>query len=355
MHTKRKVRWLLLVIVVCVALVGCDSNDEPTATIPPVETARPTLTPDPSLDLLAEVPATQRWNLVFIPKYLVNEDGTTSPYWTTAWDALQAAADEFGVTIERYPTRILCADDLAGCVREQIQLVDDAIMAGTVDGIIIGPLDSNRLVPVVEKAMEAGIPVVVIDTPVNTDNLLTYIQFSNYEAGKMLGQWVVEQLGGSGHVLVATGPESEQNAVDRRNGYLAGLQTGDIDILEVVDIGWDNDLAAATLTRWLTQYDDIDAIMFPNDDTAVSGGIAMIHEAGRGDMIITGFDANVGLAAIKAGDMDATIGQPIDRISRLAVQLLIRHLETGEMFPYIVDYPEIPLITADNVDEYMSD
>ncbi len=345
---------LFMFVMGYVLLTGCQTNNEPTATIPPVKTARPTFTPDPSVDLTTEMKASQEWNIVFIPKYVVFADDTTSPYWTTTWNALQQAADEFGINIVRYPPRILCADDLAGCVREQIQLVDDAIAAGDVDGIIIGVRDSNRMVPVVEKAMEAGIPVVAIDTPVNTDNLLTYIQFSNFEAGKLLGEWIVDEIGGSGKVIVGTGPTFEQNAVDRRNGYLAGLESGDIEILEVFDMGWDNDLANTTVAQWLETYDEIDAIMFPNDDTAVSGGILAIQDAKRTEILVTGFDANVGLDAIQQGTMDATIAQPIDLISRMGLQLLIRHLETDETFPPIVDFPMIPLITADNIDEYLN-
>ena len=81
-----------------------------------------------------------------------------------------------------------------------------------------------------------------------------------------------------------------------------------------------------------------------------------VIEAHRQGIMITGFDAtDVGLAAIDAGQVAATIDQAPGKQARLAIQLLLRHLEKGETFPSIIFMPEIPLVTQENVGDYLSE
>jgi ribose transport system substrate-binding protein len=194
-----------------------------------------------------------------------------------------------------------------------------------------------------------------MDTAVNSDQLLTFVVFDNFTAGRVIGEWVVEQLGGAGKVLILEGPPDQQNALDRRNGFLAGLRSGDIDVLDTQSADWEIEPAQEITTAWLQQYSDIDAILAANDDMAL-GAAEAVGEAHRQGIVITGFDAtDVGLAAIKAGHIAATVDQSPDQQARLAIQLLIRHLETGETFPPIIFMPDIPLVTQENVGDYVSE
>ncbi|NEP43103.1 MAG: sugar ABC transporter substrate-binding protein, partial [Okeania sp. SIO2H7] len=70
-------------------------------------------------------------------------------------------------------------------------LVANLIETEEIDGIIIGSSDSIRLVPAVEKAINSGIPVIAMDTPLNSDRILTFVGFDNFAAGKSMGEWVV--------------------------------------------------------------------------------------------------------------------------------------------------------------------
>jgi ABC-type sugar transport system substrate-binding protein len=168
----------------------------------------------------------------------------------------------------------------------------------------------------------------------------------------VLGQWVVKQLGGKGNALILEGPADQQNAVERRNGFLAGLQGGDMDVLDTQPADWEIEPARTITAAWLDAFDHIDVIMAANDDMAL-GAIAAVAQAGRQEIVITGFDATeAGLAAIKARQMSATIDQAPGKQARLAVQLLVRHLEKGETFPPIILMPETPLVTSQNVGDY---
>jgi ribose transport system substrate-binding protein len=344
-------------IVLGLLLTGCQGVQvaTPQEETTPVVRATTTLEPTPEVDLEIEMQATQPWRIAFVPKEkFYARTGNLGAYWQPAWEGAEQAGKDFGVDVELIALDVFCETD-AECVEPQIRLIADLIERGGIDGVIVAPLDSDRLAPVVDRAIAAGIPTLAMDTAVNSDQLLTFVVFDNFTAGRVIGEWVVEQLGGAGKVLILEGPPDQQNALDRRNGFLAGLRSGDIDVLDTQSADWEIEPAQEITTAWLQQYSDIDAILAANDDMAL-GAAEAVGEAHRQGIVITGFDAtDVGLAAIKAGHIAATVDQSPDQQARLAIQLLIRHLETGETFPPIIFMPDIPLVTQENVGDYVSE
>jgi ribose transport system substrate-binding protein len=342
-------------LVIGLWLTACTS---PSATPPTVQPPSATLTsplvePTPSIDLTA-LRATRPWRIAFVPKFkFLAETGQLSSYWQPAWEGAQQAGRDLNVTVELVTAKVRGSSD-AEYVEPQIRLVADLIKRGDIDGLVIAPFDSNRLAPVVEKAVAAGIPTIAMDTPVNSDRLLTFVVFDNFKAGQAMGEWVVQRLGRPGRVLILDGPSDQQNAVDRRNGFFAGLQTGTIDVLDARSADWEIEPARKITTGWLAEYANIDAILAANDNMAL-GAAQAVAEAGRRGIIITGFDAtDAGLAAIQAGQVSATIDQAPGKQARLAVQLLVRHLEKGEKFPPTIFLSDIPLVTQENVGDYLS-
>ena len=85
------------------------------------------------------------------------------------------------------------------------------------------------------------------------------------------------------------------------------------------------------------------------------GAAEAVADVDRPEIIITGFDANDNaLKAIKDGQLSATIDLAPGNMVRLSIQLLIRHLETGETFPPTVFFSKTPLVTMENIDLYLS-
>ena len=335
-------------LVISLWLTTCAS---PPVATPPSQV--PQVTSTPSI-VLTEMRATRPWRIAFVPKFkFLGETGKLSSYWQPAWEGAEKAGRDFNVTVELVTSNVRGNSD-ADYVEPQIRLIAGLIQRGDVDGLVIAPFDSNRLAPVVDKAISAGIPTIAMDTPVNSDRLLTCVMFDNFTAGRVVGEWVVKQLGKRGKALILEGPPDQQNALDRRNGFLAGLQTGDIDVLDARSADWEIEPARQITAAWLPNYADIDAILAANDNMAL-GAAQAVAEARRPGIIITGFDAtDAGLAAIQAGQVSATIDQAPGKQARLAVQLLVRHLEKGEKFPPTIFLSEIPLVTKENVGDYLS-
>ena len=349
-------RLFKALIVLGLLLAGCQDARVafPQAETTPVVRATTILEPTP-VDLEIERQATQPWRIALVVK---DEDLSSmeniSDYWLSAWRGAEQAGRDFGVEVELLMLPEPCAPQ-PDCVEPQIRLIAGLIERGETDGLVIAPFDSNRLVPVVEKAIDAGIPTVAMDNAVNSDKLLTFVMFDNFAAGRVIGEWVVEQLGGTGTALVLEGPPDQQNALDRRDGFLAGLRSGDIDVLDTQRSDWSVELAGEAARAWLDEFSDIDVILAPSDREAIAVAEA-VAEANRQGILITGFNAtDVGLKAIADGQIAATVDQSPDQQARLAIQLLIRHLETGETFPSIIFMPDVPLVTRENVENYVSE
>jgi ribose transport system substrate-binding protein len=278
------------------------------------------------------VQVSEIWRIAFAPKFkFLGKTGALSSYWLPAWQGTQQAAKDIGVDVELIVSEELCDTD-PECVEPQINLIADLIERGDIDGLVIAPFDSNRLAPVVDRAIAAGIPTIAMDTAVNSDRILTFVVFDNFTAGCIAGEWVVNQLAGTGKALILEGPSDQQNALDRRNGFLAGLHTGDIDVLDTQSADWEIEPAKQITRDWLQKYSEIDAILAANDNMAL-GAAQAIAEVGRQNILITGFDATeAGIAAITSGQVSATIDQAPAKQSRLALELVIRHLATGHFF-----------------------
>ncbi|NEP73172.1 MAG: sugar ABC transporter substrate-binding protein [Okeania sp. SIO2G4] len=144
-------------------------------------------------------------------------------------------------------------------------LVANLIETEEIDGIIIGSSDSIRLVPAVEKAINSGIPVIAMDTPLNSDRILTFVGFDNFAAGKSMGEWVVKNLGGKGTVAILDGAPNHDNSIQRRLGFTAGLKTGDMKIIAIESANWEQSKAQEITTKLLKNFDNIDAIIAAND------------------------------------------------------------------------------------------
>lgn len=154
--------------------------------------------------------------------------------------------------------------------------------------------------------------------------------------------------------MILDGALKQQNARDRRRSFLAGLKQGNIDILGAQSANWKGERARDITSQWLEQYPQVDAIIAANDEMALGAKEAVDDKISLEDILITGFDAvQPALTAIKEGKMAATIDQLPNRQARLAVQLAIRHLESGETFPPIVILPQISLIDKENLGDFV--
>ena len=185
MKSKGNIWYTLLLglIIASVVLTGCGPTAEPEATEAPKATeaaAEPT-----------EAPAEDAPTIAF------SGFSSTNEFWLTLARAAEARAAELGINFVNVTTEGQDAE-------AQKAAVDTAITQG-VDAIIVGAADSRGWDASFNKAQEAGIPIITVDTGIEHEWVSTLIQTDNLAAARGAGDYIVEQTGGEGKVLVIGG------------------------------------------------------------------------------------------------------------------------------------------------------
>lgn len=235
------------------------------------------------------------YKVTLILKNLVN------PMWLAVKEGAEAAAAEYGVELT------VLAPLKADNNEEQIRQVEDAITKQA-DAIVLIPSDSQGIIPAVEKANQAGIPVINVNTKVGGGQTETFIAVENYDAASKVAKAVAEKLGGKGKVIILEGIAGAQSAIDLKQGAVDTFGTYEgIEIVASQTANWNRAEAMQVTQNLLQAHPDVDAIFASNDEMAM-GAVEAVDQAGlTGKIIIAGLDANRdALEAIKEGKMTIT-------------------------------------------------
>ncbi|EYR78664.1 MULTISPECIES: D-ribose ABC transporter substrate-binding protein [unclassified Shinella] len=271
----------------------------------------------------------------------------SNPYWFTEGEVAKKTAEGLGYTANVGAHK--------GDTNTESNLIDTAITNKSV-AIILDPANADGSVGAVKKAVAAGIPVILVNAEINQEGLAKAQLVSNNAQGAALGaqQWV-EAVGDKGKYVELFGAPSDNNAATRSNGYETVLtQYPDLEKSgkEVAD--WDRTKGHAKMQSLLQANPDIIGVISGNDEMAL-GAIAALKEAGKLEQVkVGGFDGSPdAVAAIKAGELQYTVLQPVAVFSEAAVKQADNVIKTGstgvdtekQLFDCL-------LITKDNVDKY---
>ncbi|WP_062017515.1 D-ribose ABC transporter substrate-binding protein [Aureimonas sp. AU4] len=273
----------------------------------------------------------------------------SNPYWFTEGEVAKAEAEKLGYTASVAAHK--------GDTNAESNLIDTAITNKSA-AIILDPANADGSVGAVQKAVSAGIPVILVNAEINKEGLAKAQLVSNNAQGAALGaqQWV-EAVGDKGKYVELFGAPSDNNAQTRSNGYETVLsQYPDLVKAGQEVANWDRTQGYAKMQSLLQANPDIIGVISGNDEMAL-GAIAALKEAGKlANVKVGGFDGSPdAVAAVKAGEMQYTVLQPVAVFSKAAVQQadsFIKNGKTGadtekQLFDCL-------LITKDNVDKYTS-
>lgn len=207
--------------------------------------------------------------------------------------------------------------------------VDDLIQQ-KVDVLLINPVDSSAIQPVVEAANKANIPVIALDRSSDGGKVLTLVASDNVKGGEMAANYIVEQLGEKAKVVQLEGVPGASATRERGEGF----QNIAKDKLEVKDsqaADFDRAKGLTVMENMLQSNADIKAVFAQNDEMAL-GAIEALKAAGKSDVMVIGFDGNDdGLKAVKAGDLTGTVAQQPTEMGKLALQAAYDHFAGKEV------------------------
>jgi erythritol transport system substrate-binding protein len=284
------------------------------------------------LAMLAGCHAPDRRPLVFV--LVPSQD---NPFFRAEADAAVARAVELG-----YRVRVDAHNDDA---YRQDNLIDAAI-ASNASILILDNAGADSSVSAVRRAAKAGILCFLVDRAINARGIAkAQIVSDNDQGARLVAQEFARALNGSGEYVELLGRESDMNAQVRTKGFHAVLDAvPGLKLVSAQSANWSQAEAFSKTETMLQAHGNISGIIAGNDTMAL-GASAAVKGAGLKGVNIVGFDGSPdAVAAITAGEMQATALQPAVLISRMAVDEADQMLKTGT-----TGKPEMQVIACDLV------
>jgi ribose transport system substrate-binding protein len=285
-------------------------------------------------------------NIAVVPK------GTTHEFWKS----IQAGAMKARMELAEKGIRanVLWKGPLKEDDRDQqIQVVEN-FMVRRVNGIVLAPLDSKALIRPVQNAQKAGVPVVIIDSGLESEDYVSFVATDNYKGGQMAGEHLAKLLGGKGRVILLRYAVGSASTEAREKGFLEALgKHPDIRLISSDQYaGPTRETSYQASQNLLNRFGrEVDGIFCPNENSTIGMTMAL-RDIGRagGQVKMVGFDAgSQSVADMKSGDVQGLIVQNPLFMGYQGVMTMVEHLQ-GKKVEKRID-TGVVLVTKENMDE----
>ncbi|MDZ4802840.1 MAG: substrate-binding domain-containing protein [Bryobacteraceae bacterium] len=268
--------------------------------------------------------------------------GRSHVFWQSVHAGAVKAAQESNVEVEWN------APPTEAEIATQIQIVE-AMINKHLDAIALAPIDKAALVSVVERAGKAGIPIVIFDSGIDTENFVSQIATDNYKAGELGAQRIIEITGGKGPIAIVAVSAGAASTMAREAGFEDYIRKNAPGI-SVVDKRYGDAEVSKSLRvseNMLTAHPEIVAFFASNESSTTGASQAL---KGRGRKVkLVGFDSGPQLEGdLRAGIIDSLVVQNPFLMGYESVMAAVRHMK-GEKTEKIQNLAA-RLITRDNID-----
>jgi ribose transport system substrate-binding protein len=275
------------------------------------------------------------------PRIAVVTKNRTNPAYGGALEGAKRSAVRHGADIDYFAP--MKPDDVA----EQAALLEEKVIPGGYDAIVLMPAHESALDPTLDKMDAAGIPVVFVVTKPKRPRGITFISSDDVALARATAAHLFDHIGGKGKVVVIDGHPNSTTTPDRHAGFMAAVEDyPGIALLEAKSGEYQRRPACDMMRGMLDRHPAIDGIVVANDLMAL-GVIDALHEAGRRIPLVSINGTPDAIAAIKAGDMLSTTSFSTLGFGVMAGEAAARHLR-GEKIPKQIMLPT-EIIDAGNV------
>ena len=237
-------------------------------------------------------------------------------------------------------------------IDEEVNMVNNAINRG-VSGIMLAASDPDALIPPVKKAFENGIPVVIIDSGINSDGKYyqSFLATDNRAAGKLAAEKLLAKHGmKKGKVAVMSYTPGAASAIERTGGFMDEVKKQqDIKLMEPLYSQSDMVTALNQTIDVLTSNPDLTAIFGANEPTAVGMARAIKERGFAGKLVAVGFDGNQDLQNfVRDGTLEGIVVQSSYQMGYKGVNTINKIIK-GEKVDKFID-TGVVFVTKDNID-----
>ncbi len=245
--------------------------------------------------------------------------GFQHEFWQTVKLGSDTAAKELGIRV----TFEGPSDETK--IAEQINMVENAITKKA-DAILLAALDTEALIPVVQKANRMGIPVVMFDSNINSDIPLSFVATDNKAAGALAAEKLGMILGGKGKVGIVAHNAGTSTAQQRRDGFIQNMKARypGIKLLKAVYSDGDHQKAMDKATDMMQANPDLAAIYATNEGSAIGVATAVEAKGKVGKVKVVGFDSSEAeIGFLKDGVVEGFVVQNPFNMGYLGVKALV--------------------------------
>jgi ribose transport system substrate-binding protein len=241
---------------------------------------------------------------------------------------VQMNADIQAAAAKHPELKVIFKDAQNDTLQQRAQI--EEFVSSKVDLLIVSPKEAQPLTEPVARAMDAGIPVIVLDRRLLGDKYTCFIGADNKKIGKAAGEWIAKALGGKGNVVELMGLQTSTPGQDRHSGFLEGIAGSEIKIIFSADMKWLEPDARQEMESALSRFDKID-LVYAHNDPGAHGAYLATKATGREQQIkFVGIDAlpQEGVGYVRQGILDATFQYPTGGAEAVDTALKILQGET---------------------------
>ena len=276
-------------------------------------------------------------------------------YWSIVEAGAKKAGEDLGCNV------VIIGTAAESEIEKQVGLLQDAVSAQA-DGIVIAPLDRKAMINPIAEQFQSGIPMILIDSSVDSEDYSAAFLTNNFEAGKLAAETMLNNLKAAGVaedqegvIAVTIGSTGSQAIIDRDEGFKAYW---DENAPAAWTVLWDEvkvndgDVGKATAfgQDFITAYPNLIALFAPNNGSTV-GFVKALEESGRTDIAMVGFDFSA--------EMEGIIRNPEYNVSTIlqrqyfmgydGVAMALELANGGTVEEKVID-TGVMVVSSDNVD-----
>ncbi len=265
------------------------------------------------------------------PYIAIVSKGFQHQFWQAVRAGAEQAAEEFDVEIT------FEGPETEAMVDKQVEMVQ-AVLANNPDALCLAALDSQALIPQLQAAQQAGIPVIGFDSGVDSDILVTTAATDNIAAAGTAADKMAELIGSEGKVAIIVHDQTSRTGIDRRDGFVNRIEA-EYPNIEIVDVqyGAGDHLKSTDLAKAILQANPDLKGFFGANEGSIIGVLNAVKELGLENQVtVIGYDSGAQqIEAIRSGVEAGAITQDPIGIGYKCVEAAVKALNGETLEPMI--------------------